>query len=129
MKKKILLIVCVVVILAVAALLIFGGPATSKGSKKITIEFVDDKGASKTYEVRTDAEYLQGVMDEADGLTYKAIEGEYGLMVEEVNGIRAVFEENNAYWGFYINGEYCNYGISEQPVADGDVFKIEYTPA
>ena len=29
----------------------------------------------------------------------------------------------------YINGEYCNYGISEQPVADGDVFKIEYTPA
>ena len=29
----------------------------------------------------------------------------------------------------YLNGEYCNYGISEQPVNDGDTFSIIYTPA
>ena len=128
-KKTLLLVICVVVIAVAAAVLIFGGSGTSKGSKNITIEVVDDKGTSVTYEVKTDAEYLQGAMDEADGLTYEAIDSEYGLMIQAVNGIRAVYEENGAYWDFYINGEYCNFGISEQPIADGDEFLIEYTPA
>ena len=28
---------------------------------------------------------------------------------------------------FTVNGEYGNYGVSEQPVYDGDVFTIAYT--
>ena len=48
-------------------------------------------------------------------------------MVDTVNGEKAVFEKDGAYWGFSVNGEYCNYGISEQPVADGDAFEIAYT--
>ena len=32
----------------------------------------------------------------------------------------------SAYWGFYINGEYCSYGIDSQPVSDGDIFEIVY---
>ncbi|MBR4079160.1 MAG: DUF4430 domain-containing protein [Christensenellaceae bacterium] len=128
-KKTLFLIICAVVIVIAAAVLIFGGSGTSKGSKTVTIEVVDDKGASVTYEVTTKAEYLQGAMDDAEGLTYDAIDSEYGLLIQAVNGVRAVYEENNAYWGFYINGEYCNFGISEQPIADGDTFKIEYTPA
>ena len=32
-----------------------------------------------------------------------------------------------AYWGFSVNGQYCNYGIDEQPVEDGDAFVIAYT--
>lgn len=51
----------------------------------------------------------------------------YGLAVNAVNGEVASFEENAAYWGFFVNGEYCNYGISEQPVNDGDAFQIVYT--
>ncbi len=128
-KKTLLLVICAVVIVVAAAVLIFGGSGTSKDRKTVTLEVVDDKGNSVTYEVTTKAEYLQGAMDEADGLTYEAIDSQYGLLVQSVNGIRAVYEENSAYWGFYINGEYCVLGISEQPIADGDVFKIEYTPA
>ena len=30
---------------------------------------------------------------------------------------------------FYVNDEYCNYGVSEQPVEDGDKFSIVYTLA
>ena len=66
-KKTLLLVICAVVIVIAAAVLIFGGSGTAKGSKQITIEVVDDKGASVTYEVKTDAEYLQGVMDETEG--------------------------------------------------------------
>jgi hypothetical protein len=44
-----------------------------------------------------------------------------------VDGEEASWEKDNAYWGFFVNGEYCNYGISEQPVHDGDAFTIAYT--
>ena len=46
-----------------------------------------------------------------------------------VNGESAVYDTDGAYWGFFVNDEYCNYGVSEQPVEDGDAFKIEYTKA
>jgi hypothetical protein len=68
-------------------------------------------------------------MDEADGLTYSGTEGQYGLMVDTVNGIRADYNLDGAYWSFYVNDSYCNYGISEQPIEDGDVFAIVYTLA
>ena len=86
-------------------------------------------GGWLTYKVKTDADNLQGAMDAAKGLEYLGEDGPYGLMVSTVNGVRAVYEENGAYWGFYVNGDYCAYGIKEQPIADGDEFLIEYTPA
>lgn len=100
-----------------------------EGSKSITIEVVNDKGESKSYELKTDAQYLEQAMNEAksQGFEYSGYTGNYGFTVDTVNGVYTDFI--NAYWGFYVNGEYCNYGISEQPVIDGDVFKIEWTKA
>ena len=99
------------------------------GSKEITIEVVDNEKKSTMYEVKTDAEYLRQAMDEADGLTYGGSESDTGMMVDTINGLRADYTADKAYWSFYINGEYCNFGIDQQPIADGDQFKIEYTAA
>ena len=66
-------------------------------------------------------------MEEADGLTFSGAESEYGMMVDTVNGDLADYTADGAYWGFYVNGEYCNNGIDTQPVEDGDVFGIVYT--
>ena len=60
-------------------------------------------------------------------LEYVGEEGPYGIQVNSVNGEEAIYETDAAYWGFFVNGEYCNYGISEQPVEDGDAFQIIYT--
>ena len=109
----------------IAAWLIFGAKPQA-GEKAITIEVINSADESVLYELNTDAEFLRQAMDEADGLTYEGEEGAYGLMITTVNGEQAVYEENGAYWSFYVNGEYCNYGIDEQPVADGDAFVIEY---
>ena len=49
------------------------------------------------------------------------------LVVVNKAGEEAVFADDGAYWGFSVNGNYCEYGISEQPVADGDEFEIKYT--
>ena len=107
------------------------GPKTVEGSKSVSLSVVYDGGESTTYETKTDALVLQELMDELadEGLTYGGTESEYGLMVDTVNDIRADYTLDGAYWSFYVNDEYCNYGISEQPVNDGDAFSIVYTPA
>lgn len=129
-KKVILGVVAfLVVVVLMGAVYYFTRPETSKGAKEVEITVVSKDGEKTEYQIDTDAEYLQQAMDEAkeEGLTYSGTEGEFGLMVDTVNGEKAVYEENGAYWGFTVNGEYCNYGIAEQPVADGDEFEIVYT--
>lgn len=103
------------------------GAKPAAGSKNITIEVVNKAAESTVYELSTDAEYLRQAMDEADGLTYDGTEGEYGIMVSAINGEVADFSVDSSYWSFYVNDEYCNYGIDTQPVMDGDAFKIVYT--
>ena len=127
MKKKFIAVVVLVVVVAAMALA-YGAfrEKAVQGSKSITIEVVNDKGQSTMYELQTDAEYLAEAMDEA-GVNYEASEGPYGLTVDSVNGISGVFGVDAGYWGFFVNGDYCNYGISEQPVEDGDAFQIAYT--
>lgn len=130
-NKKVLLgvVAFLAVVVLLGAVYFFTRPETSKGAKEVEITVVNKDGEKTEYQIDTDAEYLQQVMDEAkeEGLTYSGTEGEFGLMVDTVNGEKAVYEENGAYWGFTVNGEYCNYGIAEQPVADGDEFEIVYT--
>ena len=130
-NKKVLLgvVAFLAVVVLMGAVYYFTRPETSKGAKEVEITIVSKDGEKTEYQIDTDAEYLQQAMDEAkeEGLTYSGTEGEFGLMVDTVNGEKAVYEENGAYWGFTVNGEYCNYGIAEQPVADGDEFEIVYT--
>lgn len=133
MKKKtkiIGVIVAVVVLIAVmAGLYLHFGPKTQEGAKAVTIEVVDDKGASTEYKVHTDAEYLIDAMKDAEseGMTFDGTESEYGLALETINDLTADFNKDGAYWAIYVNGEYGNFGVDEQPVADGDEFKFEYT--
>lgn len=98
-------------------------------TKNIVIEVKDSEGNVTSYEVTTDAEFLRQAMDEAEGLTYDGSDSEYGMMVEVVNGEQAIYSEDNAYWAFYVNGEYGNYGIDSQPVTDGDTYSIVYEAA
>lgn len=127
-QKKWLAIVLPVILIAVMALVYAAArPQPVKGGKTITIEVVS-KDASKTdYTVSTDAEYLRQAMEETEGLTFAGDESTYGLMVTEVNGEAADYQADGAYWAFYVNDNYCEYGVDTQPVADGDTFRIEYT--
>ena len=129
-KKRVLVVVLIVALVACMAL------AYNKfrekpveGSKEITIEVVDSEEKSTVYELKTDVEYLQEAMDELaeKGLTYGGEDTEYGFSVYTVKGEEADCNVDASYWAFYVNDEYCNYGISEQPVEDGDKFAIIYT--
>lgn len=130
-EKKILPAALILAALA----LIFGiiyvrfAPKATAGAKEISIEVVDDKAASKTYTTRTDAEYLRQALEETKGLTLEGTESSYGLMVKTINGVTADYNTNGAYWSFYLNGEYCNYGIDQQPIENGQAYRIVYTLA
>lgn len=112
-----------------AAIFIIFRPKPMEGSKSITIEVVNQSSESESYHLKTDAGFLRQAMEEAEGLTFSGAESEYGMAVDTVNGVRADYSLDGAYWAFYVNGEYCNYGIDNQPVLDGDVFSIVYTAA
>lgn len=127
--KKILAAVLIIVLIAVLGVMYFiFREKPVEGSKEITIEVINSAAVSTMYELKTDAEFLKQAMEEA-GITIDGTDSEYGIMVSAINGERADFTLDGAYWGFYVNGEYCNYGIDAQPVEDGDAFKVEYTPA
>ncbi len=127
-KKLLIGLAVLAALIAVFAILFFMfRPGTTQGAKSITIEVVDNHGDSTMYDVRTDAEYLRQAMEEAQGLEFSGSESEYGMMVDTVNGVTADWNVDQSYWGFFVNGEYCNYGIETQPVTDGDAFQIIYS--
>ncbi len=127
-KKVIIGIIALVAVIAALAAVYFVFRAKPvEGSKAITIEVVNKEKATKSYDVKTDAEFLRQAMEETKDLTFSGTESEFGMMVETVNGETADYNVDGAYWAFYVNGEYCNYGIDTQPVVDGDKFTIEYT--
>lgn len=117
-------LIAVVAVLAVVFIVFREKPV--QGHKSITIEVIDNMQDSTVYEVHTDAEYLRQAMEEAEGLEFSGTESEYGLMVETVNGVTPDYSVDGAYWSFYVNGVYCNYGVNSQPVEDGDAFVIKY---
>ncbi len=57
-------------------------------------------------------------------------EGDYGLYISHVNGIKAVYEEDNAYWAFLDGeGNYMSYSVDEAQLSGNDAFQLVYTPA
>ena len=129
MKKKHIIALLLAAVMVAGMLFAYSAfsEKPTEGIKEITIEVVDNEEKSTVYDVKTDAEYLIGAMEDAEGLTFNGSESQYGFTVSEINGITADFTVDSSYWAFYVNGEYCNYGISEQPVNDGDAFRIVYS--
>ena len=129
-NKKILAVALVAVLVAALALVYVAfGEKTVDGMKHVTIEVVMADETSTVYEVDTDGNYLIDAMNTAENLTFEGEEGMYGLSISTVNGVRADYTLDGAYWAFYVGEEYCNYGVSEQTIEDGDNFSIVYTMA
>ena len=130
MKNK-KLIVAVLAVLVLVGLLLgfwFGMRAkTTEGQKSFSVTVVHADGTTKDFAYKSNEEYV-GVVLEAEGLI-TGEEGPYGMYIKEVDGERAVYEEDNADWGFYIGEEYALTGIDQTPIEDGQTYKLVYEPA
>ena len=135
-STKKIVIGAIVLAVLVALFAFFYGRFAAKstaGDKAIVIEVVDESGNSTEYDVDTDAEYLKDAMDDLaeadDSFSFSGKDSGYGLMVQVINGKQAIYEEDGAYWALYVNGEYGQYGVTEQPVTDGDTYTWSYEAA
>lgn len=131
MKKQTKIIAAVVALVVVIGLLLglyfATRPETQDGAKAFTVVVVHANGESKEFDYRSDEEYVGTVLIE-DGLIEGA-EGQWGMYISHVDGERAVYEEDGAYWALYVGEEYATNSVELTPIEDGATYKLVYTPA
>lgn len=131
-KKHIILALAAVCVVMAGLLLCYFRfrPQTAEGTKTITIDVVYEDKTTENFILHTDAQYLEQALEEAEGLTVEGTTtAQFGLMVETVNGVRAVYDKDQAYWSVELEGEPCNYGVSQQPIQDKEHYRLVYTAA
>lgn len=122
-RKTILIAAAALVVLAgiFAAVYFASRPVVQLGAKAVTVSIVNDKKASRTLTIQTDAEYLRGALEQE-----KLIAGEesaYGLFVKTVDGYTAD-DAAQEWWRFTKGGADLTTGVDMTPIADGDSFAI-----
>ena len=89
---------------------------------EIEVEAEDKK---VTLTVKTNAETL------ADALLENSLiegeDGQYGIYIKVVNGIRADYDKDKRYWAMYKNGEYLMTGADATPIAHGEHYEFIYS--
>ncbi len=124
-KTLILVIALALVVAALAAVYFVTRPQATEGMKSFTVEIVHKDGTTKTEKLKSNAEFLGEVLDEKGLIEYE--EGPYGKFILKADGEKAVFEEDGAYWGFFIGEEYAMLGVDQTPIEDGKVYRLVYT--
>lgn len=127
-KKVLLAAIALLVAAGVMAAVYFATRPTVQdwtGSKTITVTVVHSDGKSQEFSYSTDKAYLGEVLQEAGLIS--GTPGEFGLYIETVDGETASWEENGAYWAFYVGEEYATTSVDLTPITDGAVYKLVYT--
>lgn len=74
------------------------------GKKTVTVE-VEAEENKITFTVKTDAETLGDAL--LENKLVEGDEGQYGLFLTSVNGIKADYSADGSYWAFYIGDDVC----------------------
>ena len=126
MNKKILWVIIAVLLVAALAVAYFlTRPSGNDDLKDFTLVIVHKDGVEKKMEMRSDAEFLGPVLQEKGII--EGDMGDYGLYIKKVDGEKAVFEEDGAYWAFYVGDAYAPLGIDQTPIEAGVIYKLVYT--
>ena len=126
-KKLLLALIAFVAVVAVVAGIWFAtrpaAPAEEVGSKAFSVIVVRADGTEKTFDYKTDGEYLGPVLVEK-GLV---VESDSPGLYNTVDGVTADWNVDQSYWAFYIGDEMTMYGLNDAVIHNGDVFKLVYT--
>lgn len=98
-----------------------------EGANVFTFKTIDGDGNESIWRVHTGKTTVGEALVEV-GL----IDGEnseFGMMVSHVNGIRADFVEDDAWWAFYIDDEMAMVGVDSADIEEGITYAFIYTPA
>lgn len=127
MNKKLLALVIALAVLVAALAVVFfvTRPQATEGMKAFTVEITHKDGSTKKVDMKSDAEFLGDALEEKNLIEYE--EGPYGKFILKADGEKAVFEEDGAYWGFFVGEEYAMLGVDQTPIEEGKVYRLVYT--
>ena len=95
----------------------------NKDTITISVKITNPDGKTETVKIDTKADNLADAL-----LEKKLVEGEetdYGLYITTVKGVKA---EDGYWWALTDkDGEMLQTGASSTPIADGDIFGLEYS--
>ena len=94
-----------------------------KGEKTITFT-VTALDKSVTFTVNTNKKTVGEALSECNLL--EGEQGPYGLYVKKVNGIRADYEKDNAYWSFMVDGKASMEGVDLTELEDEGSYGFIY---
>lgn len=128
--KRILSLILVLMLSAVAILNLNSCDKkikeTDDGVKRtIKVTVVDDKAESTEFTIVTTKTTLRGALEQENLI--EGEESQYGLYVKYVNGVRADYDQDKAYWRFTKNGVDLMSGVDSELISDGDCYEITYT--
>lgn len=127
MKNKKLLIAAIALVAVVALFLtvyFVTRPTGTEGTKTFYLTVVHSDGTAEAFTITSTEEFL------APALIHEGIITDEGVetgMYNTVDGETANWDPDQAYWSFYVNGEYAIEGLNTTPIVDGDDYKLEYT--
>lgn len=126
--KKYLIVTLSVLLVAALMIVLYIStrPQAKDGVKNITIEVVLSEDNAKSYKLKTNAGFLRQAIDEEKEGFIKGTESEYGLFIEEVDGVTAD-PTKQQWWCITKSGETVNNGIDQIVISDGDKYEITLT--
>lgn len=99
----------------------------AKVEKSFVFKVVDLDGSEKSFDIKTDAKTVgEALVNEK---LISGEQGDYGLMVDTVNGIKYDFTADGAYWAFYVNGEYAMSGVDTTEIDETAIYSFVATKA
>lgn len=126
MKKLTTLFLALVMALSLMACSGTDSPDTTPAAEAtFTVVVTDLDGTESTFTYTSDKATVGEVLLE-EGLI-AGEEGDYGLYITSVNGITADLATENAYWAFYINGEFAMTGVDTTKITDGATYSFVKT--
>lgn len=96
------------------------------GDKTVTVK-VEKDGQTLTFTLKTDGATLGDAL--VDTKLVEGEQGDYGLFIKKVNGIRADYNLDGAYWAINKDGKPLMSGADSTNISGGEVFELVYTKA
>ncbi len=133
MKSKVVLSILSLVLIVAMALTLSacGNDSNVNGDAKVEKSFVfkvvDLDGSEKSFDIKTTATTVgEALVNEK---LISGEQGDYGLMVDTVNGVKYEYNADGAYWAFYVNGEYAMSGVDTTEIDETAVYSFVATKA
>lgn len=125
-KSLIIALAVLAVLLAAAAIVYFTGglQQPQEGAKALSIAIYHGDGSEKTVELKTDAEYLRGALEEQNLIS--GTESEFGLFIITVDGETADAAQQQ-WWCITKGGETVNFGVDAIVISNGESYELTLT--